>query len=880
MLQKAEEINLVERFASALADDQSTLSGALRALLPEGELQALKQTLKPGTPAAGPDRRLLQFLGPVSAIPRKGIAWKGKAARAANLPNTATLTVAPDAGVRASLRVLPGPSYELKGSPGIAVGLKAPLPVGQISLSGQRSVRNSLLMKFSHPEDTRVLEALYADLPVLAKLKDPASLLASENFKSVKLTTSGKVLFGAKLKAGRSWMQSFDSAGGAVATRLKASADYTMKWERTGDFRFTMSRARGGHVRIWLTESRKNRDARSLSMGAEVEIKGLRQSVAPVMKEIARLPDRLDGIVKTYSRPSRLFRDALRERLSASDPSLRALVDVVAGGGKPAVRRFVNSLVDAMVDSAGASADHWSDLFAGRIDRVVEDALDTASLPPDRRDKLARHVENKVREALDDFDESLLKDLEAALRADAKPITATLTRYAEGPAAVARRLDASAESCLAHLKQLLAEYRTLEERIAKAVETAEKERLTMRYGRAVSRSKTASTLLRLCLDPRTEEGKSLYKQMIEGDFSDAMTAGMDDDNDTVTLETCVFKRAFQRKVTSGLTFNLFGREIASRRALSTQIKAEHGIGGQINLLEAEADISEEHTAFGEGQSMQVGSLIHFLTTPDAPDAFTVKLVYTDRNMKPAELREYLASLEDAALIGQGATRRVMEMENALGARERGRRSMQIDTALELSRHELLQAGNNDEDEIIRIAIEEQLKSYRRIRWADDALGRLADAPGGDLPERLFAWRDYSRVRIRRTLGIRGTRLSKTERHVLYLVRGILDRADELSSFVAHWRELGRIGRSVGSDAERLKDTTLNEIRDLHADMIADLNAWVDARNWIVGRSREDLSPVAAAFLASLRRLCSVAAEPLIPVISWTEENDTRRVAVM
>ena len=173
-----------------------------------------------------------------------------------------------------------------------------------------------------------------------------------------------------------------------------------------------------------------------------------------------------------------------------------------------------------------------------------------------------------------------------------------------------------------------------------------------------------------------------------------------------------------------------------------------------------------------------------------------------------------------------------------------------------------------------------MKSYRRIHWADDALGRLADALGGDLTNRIFAWRDYSRFRIKRTLGISGTRMSRTERHVLYLVRGILDRADELASFVAHWRELGRMAQAVGDDAEKLAESTLDEIRELHADMIADLGGWVDARNWIVGRAREDVSPIAAAFLASLRTLASEAEEPLIPIITWTEDGDTRRIAVV
>ena len=206
--------------------------------------------------------------------------------------------------------------------------------------------------------------------------------------------------------------------------------------------------------------------------------------------------------------------------------------------------------------------------------------------------------------------------------------------------------------------------------------------------------------------------------------------------------------------------------------------------------------------------------------------------------------------------------------------------MTIDTALSLSRNELLEITANDVDTIARVAIDEQLKSWRRIPWADNALARLANASNRDIAELIFAWRDYSRSRIKRNLGITGTRMSKTQRHILYLVRGIGERAEELASFIAHWRQLDRIGRSAKNQVERLDDARLGEIRELHQDLIADLSAWVDARNWIVGLSREDVSPVAAAFLASLRKLGPRANEPLIPVIAWTENGEIRHLAVV
>ncbi len=278
--------------------------------------------------------------------------------------------------------------------------------------------------------------------------------------------------------------------------------------------------------------------------------------------------------------------------------------------------------------------------------------------------------------------------------------------------------------------------------------------------------------------------------------------------------------------------------------------------------------------------MQVGSLLHFIASSDAPDAFSVQLNYTDKSITPKELREYLASLEDAGLISDGATERNKIVNVLFDTPDAGESVVTINTALTLSRKELLEITANDVETIARVAIDEQLKSWRRLPWADNALARLAKASNHDISELMFAWSDYSRSRIKRNLGITGTRMSKTQRHILYLVRGIGERAEELASFIAHWRQLDRIGRSVNDQVERLDDACLGEIRELHQDLIADLSAWVDARNWIVGLSREDVSPVAAAFLASLLKLSPGADEPLIPVIAWTDDGETRHLAVV
>ena len=876
----ADKPDLIDVLADALAQDRPELPPLLLALLPYPEFRALRTFLKRAAESLSPGEHLRQLAGPVAEIPAKGIPWSWKSTRKGIPPTVGTLTLSLKRSAQASVKIRPGPGYEFKGTLGIAGDLKAPFSFGRVSMSRRRSHRNTLLVKFAHPEDTRVLEALRLDMPVIANLHDPIALLDAAKFNSAKLTATGSIRLGAGVQAGQSWVHALDAGGAAVSSRLKAAVSYKLNWVRTGKFSISVGRLKGGQLRVRLSESHEASRSRSLSVGAEVRISGLGEALAPLMKELAEVPDRLDSIVKTYSKPSALLREMLGERLEGTDESVRALAEVLAGGGEAAAEQFCNTLIDAVVESADARVTNWTDLLDGKFGGVVEGAMNRQPVTLDHRGELATVLRQKMGEAIESLNKFLLEELRAVMTRDTDAVRQALTRFADDNMEEFDDLDDAAKRCMAPLKRLLADYRVLEERISNAVEVAEQERLAIRYGHSVSVTDTRAALLRFRLDPRDASARDHYRQMLGGDFADAITAGMDPENTAILLEDGVFKRVLEREATSGLTFNLFGLGIASRRHLSTELRVEHGAGGQINILETEGQVSETHAAFGEGQSMHIGSLVNLLTSPDAPDAFTVQLSYTDENMKPKELRQYLTSLEDAVLIAGGATRRMAEMDATLGAVRGRRRRMRIDTTLALSRAELRNTANADEDAIVRVAIEEQLKSYRRLGWASRALGRLERATGKSAVDIIFAWRNNSRWQIGQHLGVDHRSASRTAKHILYLVTAITRRATNFASFIARWQVLDRMGDPAADGVQQFDDNQFREVRKLHDAVITDLRAWAHARGASVGRAREDVSPVAAAFLASLRRLSSKTDEPLVPVISWSEKGESRRVAVV
>ena len=879
-LKELADRDLIGELAGALAEDRPALSGALRKALSAAGFEEIREFLERTAEALEPDEHLRLLAGPIAEIPARGVSWAWKAAGKVVAPEAGPVESVVKASAQANARIKPGPKYEFKGALGITGNLKSPLPLGAVSATGARSGKAALSVSFMHPQEKRVLDALSVDLPAVARLDDPACLLDAGAFRSAALAVSGKVRLGAKLRAGKSLVGSFDVSGAPVSCKVQTALSYAVDWTRTGGFRLGIRHVKGDKLRLRLTETQHAKSTRSLSLGTEMRIRGLQKAVAPVMERIAELPEGLEGLVKTYSDPSAIFEREFKSRMKTLDAPAQALLGVLAGDGD--ADEVVDALAGALVAAARARSGNWTDMLEGKVDGVVEKTLDAVEVAADRRVELTGLIRKKTHEALADLEGGLLEKLKAALEEDAGAgaIAEALARFAEQREAALDAMDASAATLISPLKKLLARYRALEERIGGAIETVEKEKLAVRYAQSVTRQSKTQALLVFDLDPRDAEAGTLYRQMLTGDFAAAMTAGMDGASTAITLKDSVFKRVFDDRSTSGITFHLFGLELASRRELSATLKVEHDLGGQIDVFEAEGAIAREKAGFGESQSMRVGSLMHFLTAPDAPGAFVVQLNYTDDNMKPRELREYARSLEDAGLIAEGATLRLAELDEDFGA-PGGERPLRIDTRLALSHEVIRKIGRVNEKRITSVAIRKQLEAYRRMDWAATSLDQFATLVGGakQVEKRILEARGFGRRILKNRLGLTGRVRRDQERRIVGLVWGIADRAGDLANFISRWRQLDGMSLTVDGSADGLDDALLAQVRTLQQQMLADLRAWVDARGPLVGLAREDLSPIAAAFLASLRELAGQTAQPLIPILTYNKDSHTQHLPI-
>ena len=880
-LKEIADRDLAGELADRLAQDRPKLSKALSRVLSAAGLGKMQEFFEGAAESLDTSETLKQLTGPVANIPRKGIGWAWRSKMEAALPGNESAAPALKGRARGSARVLKGPGYSFRGALKAIGALKSPLPFGSLSSSAERSARGSLRVDFSHPGDMRVVDAACMDLPVISRLGDPVELLNAEAFRKAALEFSSGVRLGAEFRATNSLVGSIGANEAPVSPRLRTRVRYAVYWNRQGGFKLGIRRLKGGRLRLRLTDTQQVGNRRSLSLGAEVRLPGLRKAVAPVMERIAELPEGLEELVRTYSQPGRIFERKFKEKMKLLDAPAQKLLGVVSGSRS--AEDLADGLAGAILDVTRSRADEWTGMLDGKVDAVMDKALAKVEFARNGDEEIAALAKEKARDALDSLNDEMEKRLAAVLEAPggADAIAAALAQFAEARGDAAQEMDRTAAALLAPFSKLLAHYRATEERLESAVEAAAKAKLAVRFGRVVSRERKAQALLVFDLNPRNAKAAALYREMLTGDFRSAMKAVSDSADGAITLRDSVFKRVFGDGETSGIAFNLLGLRMSSERKLSARVKVEHDVGGQIRVFEAGGSVSEEVAAFGEGQSMRVDSLLNFVAGTESADALAVQLNYTDAKMTEEELREYVQSLEDAGLIAEGSALRLAETDAEFDVRDGGKRLMRIDTRLALTRDALQTIGDASDERIARVAIRRQLQAYDRMDWASQSLRIFAGLLDEftTVEQRIYELREYGRRLIEEKLGFAGRARREQVRKISGLVWSVGDRAQELANFIDRWRKLNDLRLEPDRHNGTADKPLLDEARKLHSDMLADLRSWTHARGPLVGLAREDLSPIAAAFLASLRELSGQRTEPLTPILTCTTNGQSRHVAI-
>ena len=888
-LNELAEANLIDEVIEVLEIDNPEISSALSDRVSEEDLAEISIFLRKLAGETQPSEKLLAYFGPVSNIPADGLDWGWKVNPEKILPPRGDITLGLKGSASASARILPGPKYEFKGDLGISGDLKAPFNYFAISASASATGGVKLDGTFEHEESVLVMEAIEMDLPVLASLNRPDKLI-SNSFQSAELGLSGEVKLGIKLTAGKSFMTEVKANQARIGVELHAGLEYGVDWSKSGNYQVLISLA-GERLIVKLNERNITSSSRALSIGANLKITGLKDAVAPAMNRLTGKADELDALLAKYSEPSALLKERLVAQFDDSGDDMKALAETLTGDKD--AQSLVDAVIEKVISKVNQKTQHWTDLFDKKVDGVVSEAVAELPIPTENKEELMTVVNDKVSGAVDDLLADLMSELKVQLGEGSDNIVNALEVFGAARDEALNDLDQAAVRLLQPIKKMLGKYREIEKTVIDAIELTEKHKLAVQYSRSVAKTADRSSLLTVDLNPLSESGEQVYQDMLKGDFRSALLLGLDNNAEDVVVKDGLFKDVFSRKVTSGFTINLFGVDLTSARTLDANLAVESTATGTINIFEAEGNLSKEVAGFGEGQSMRVGSILNFLDK-GVEDSFTVQLTYEDKKVSRSELNDYLSSMEDADLITQEAVDSALEVYSDLGDTSGGDRSLRVDTIIAFNQSQMnklagIAAAEQpaeeggivealQDEEIYRVAINELVRSHRRIGWADDALDRLEFTQGKPAEVCLCDWREMSTNKIRRKL--KSAILNRTDfRETKKVVVNILSRAESLVEFLDNWEDLATLELpTLGSD-KRIPEGDLKAIRDQHQDMIKELSGWVEARGVFVGLAREDLSRFASALLSCLRILAEQE-EPVAPVISWQEGGEMKRVVVV
>ena len=837
----------------------------------------------------GGDEAVQMLRKTVDEIPNTGFAWVWKDEPSQAIPLSGSMTLTLGATASAEAKILPQPSYHFKGQAGVSGSVTVPFSYGAFTVRGGAKGSAELVAIFNHPDTPRVITALANDLPIIVNLVNPQQL-PNSSFGSATLKLQGEVNLGAEFTAGKSWVASLGRNGRSTATaEVTAGLKYSIDWARTGEFEIAIQ-PNEHLLDVTLTEVHKNSKRRSLSIGANVKFSGLREAVLqPVMDQIIGLPEPIEKIVQEYSRPSDVVKKLLTEQLGSVEGRLQELAQILIGDNS--AESFVHDLIEEALEVIDGRAGHWTALVKGEIPALTSSILNRLSIPQTAKDDLEALLNEKLLEVSGSLSQNLKDRLQTAVGEGAgSVITDFLNDLSLQSTNVLNVLNVSAAELFEPVTEFLERYRKFEQSIVDAVEVVEKEEFALQFSRTVDTNRRSTTLLKFRLNPSDTDAKGLYRQMLVGNFRDAITAGLDGQQSYITLVSGQFKDVFERKATSGIKINLFGRSLASQRTLSSTLTVENTVGGEINVFDATGSAKAESLSlFGKEEKEEtiISSSLSLVRAQGLPNAqgLSIRLRYSDENLTVQEMRDFLTSFSQVGLLAEGAADRVSDGMTTLGSPDDdGDRALKISAQMSLTRAEIEAMATINKNSIMTTAIHEQLDALDETPVNQQYLmGILPSDTQLDPKEHELFTNSPSRI-IDELIRRRGPGRPIRRSQLYYsarLINGIGLNAQGLVEFLKLWQELIAMTLPQPGPNHRIPDSELSKFDTKNTEMIESLENWA----LVAGTLRRELgeefvSPWALAFFKTLRTLSGRGKEMLPIYISWNQDGRIRRIAVI
>lgn len=603
------------------------------------------------------------------------------------------------------------------------LGASADVPTvtsGVVSFGAGASAAGNLTLDYFY---TNSAEGLVIQAAANGALHLPSPLSAAgiytastHKLKAVHLTAFGSLGASVNVNAGTVFDSAFDVASKAlklnktikVSGSVKAGYEASFKWQ--GNWDVLTCPQSNNIVKVTLKRGSQTTKSSAFTLDATLGITGLDAVGDAILKtfvpDAQPLIDKLEGLQNFGQDLKDKLRDYIMKLLKEpGDENIKTkLADIVLGN-------------TTAVDVAQGLGQKIEDTINGKLDILEGDAQTKADdllrglggklkLPQEVTDFLVGKAGLYLTELLGGL-KSMLQDKIGSIvdmgAAEAGKLLQPLDAVGAKVNEIVADINNAATKLTQPLIDFLKKYNEIRATIQNAVKKTAQLKLGLHFGHKVEVSRIKDALLVFELDTSVEATGDYYRQMIIGNFNNAIKIWREDKDGTsgVKLVSGTLKDTFTKTVTTDFSMNIFGMNYASKSVFNSNITTSIDPVGNVCVATDKAELTKYKAWRDESQTVQFVNVLEVAGTANSAQTKTmssgIDLTYSDKRMEKSELVTYLGSLEKVRLLPPGTVDIAEEIYDKLPVTGENTTSATIGVNMPLSSDDIKTMVQHDAD---------------------------------------------------------------------------------------------------------------------------------------------------------------------------------------
>lgn len=611
---------------------------------------------------------------------------------------------------------------------------------GRFALEAGGAAGVSLDYYYRHVSQRHLITALVNDFqsfPSPFKIDDIAAA-GRGGLTQIRLGVHGNVQVGLQVAAGHSFVGELGSnrfrelgIEEAVGVSAEAGIKFSGEIRRTGRYALYVTPTDEHKVVVSLHADTASEREAGLSLDVGVSVSGLDRIAVPVISQNLPAIEHLVSLLDELKDPGAWLRTKLKN----------ALLPETGGLKKKIVEAFLDDekmasevIGAALEDTVNLTAINWTARAKKEADTIL--ARLEARLP--LSEALRAELTDSMRVDLEKAIGAYLKEIEGRIKGagkavveNLKPLFTAFDVAEESFDGIVGKLSQKSKELVEPFAHIVNRYLTLRTKLLSAAAGATSLSAKLTFGKAWARVHEQDVELALELDTTKQIAAKLLRQMLYGNFVDAMrlaaepTAG-------VTLVSSRISEYLRRQNTTFLNFSLLDQRLSYASFAKSEIRVTRDVSGTISMFWGNLQAMGMAGVMDRQKTASVtNNLMLTAANHDAGSRLInntgAALSFSDEKMDPEEIDTYLRGAVGAGLIGRGVQEGLERQYKSLLVNSAAESTAAtVELAMTLEPGVFVTAAQNEASTLHRLALQALMSTMPDGRFFDTVRGIARD----------------------------------------------------------------------------------------------------------------------------------------------------------